>query len=145
MMRPAFVYPVALERDPGGKLQVFARDVPELVTSAWSEAEALEMAADALEVALGSYPIADRDFPPASAPLPGEHLVAPPPAAAAKFVVIAAWRAAGIRKTDLAERLGLAETEVRRILDPDRRTKLERLDEAARALGKRIVIGIEDL
>ncbi len=144
-MHQAFAYPVALEPGPDGKISVSARDVPPLITSGWTEAEALAQAEDALEAALSTYVYDAADFPAPSAPLPGERLVAPPPLAAAKFAVIAAWRAADISKTELAARLGVGENEVRRILDPEHATKLDRLAAAAEVLGKRIVIGIEDL
>lgn len=144
-MYPAFAYPIALETGPEGEIEARARVVPLLVTSGHTEAEVLALAAGALAVALSRYVFDDADFPAPSAPLPGEQIVAPPPLAAAKFAVIAAWRAVDITKTELAARLGLAEGEVRRILDPRHATKLDRLAAAAEALGKRIVIGIEDV
>lgn len=144
-MQPAFAYPVAFALGPSGEIDVSARDVPPLVTSGHSEAEAMAQAVDALGAALSTYVFDGTDFPVPSAPLPGERLVAPPPLAAAKFAVIAAWRAADISKTELAARLGVAEGEVRRILDPQHSTKLDRLAAAAEALGKRLVIGIEEL
>ncbi|SHO67144.1 antitoxin HicB [Pseudoxanthobacter soli DSM 19599] len=144
-MQPAFAYPVAFARGPSGKIEVSARDVPPLITSGDSEAAAIAQAIDGLGAALATYVFDGADFPVPSAPLPGERLVAPPPLAAAKFAVIAAWRAADISKTELAARLGLAEGEVRRILDPRHSTKLDRLAAVAEALGKRLVVGIEEL
>jgi antitoxin HicB len=40
----------------------------------------------------------------------------------------------------LAKKLGVRETEIRRMLDPDHGTKLDRLDRAMRALGRRLVV-----
>jgi hypothetical protein len=49
-------------------------------------------------------------------------------------------RTAGMSRLALARELKLGETEVRRILNPDHRTKLDRLDEVARALGGRLEV-----
>jgi antitoxin HicB len=50
----------------------------------------------------------------------------------------------GTRKTELAKRLGVSETVVRRMLDPKHDTKPERIQAALAALGKRIVVTFED-
>ena len=41
----------------------------------------------------------------------------------------------------LAEELGLGETEIRRMLDPEHATKLDRLNQALQALGRKLVLG----
>ena len=45
---------------------------------------------------------------------------------------------------DLARRLGWAETQLRRVLDPRRRSRLEDIEAALGALGKRLVIEVEN-
>ena len=62
----------------------------------------------------------------------------------AKAAVYEAWMAAGISKSELARRMGRDVVEVRRILEPGHGTKLDQLEEAARALGKRLTIGIAE-
>ena len=47
-------------------------------------------------------------------------------------------------KAELARRLGKDEKEVRRILDPMHPTKLAAMTEALAALGRRLVVGVED-
>lgn len=47
---------------------------------------------------------------------------------------------AGVSKVELAKRLGIDEKEVRRLLDPHHGSKLPRIAEAVRMLGKRIRI-----
>jgi antitoxin HicB len=49
-----------------------------------------------------------------------------------------------IRNTELAGRLGVSESVVRRILDPKHNTKPEKIQAALNALGKRIVVSFED-
>ena len=73
-------------------------------------------------------------------PLPSRVRKREPPSRsphlAAKAAVYTAWKEAGVSKSELARRLRRNETEVRRILDPHHGTKLDQLEEAARALGK---------
>jgi antitoxin HicB len=45
---------------------------------------------------------------------------------------------------DLAKRIGVSETVVRRMLDPKHNTKPEKIQAALAALGKRIVVRFED-
>lgn len=49
-----------------------------------------------------------------------------------------------LRNTELAKRLGVSETVVRRMLDPKHTTKPERIQAALAEMGKRIVITFED-
>ncbi|WP_349368169.1 type II toxin-antitoxin system HicB family antitoxin [Salinarimonas sp.] len=136
-----FRYPVRIIQEDG-EFAVHIRDLPEVVTAGYTHAEALEMAADAIEVAVAGRIEDEMDLPAPSAPEPGEVQVAVPPQIAAKAVVYLAWRRAGISKSELA-RLGRSETEARRILEPRHATRLDHLDEAARALGTQLVVGAE--
>jgi antitoxin HicB len=63
-----------------------------------------------------------------------------PQAKARASAVYSAWRASGLSKVALGEKIGRSETEVRRLLDPDYGTKLDQLGEAADALGGRLSI-----
>jgi antitoxin HicB len=53
-------------------------------------------------------------------------------------------REAGLKNTDVAKRLGVSETVVRRMLDPKHTTKPEKIQNALAVLGKRIVVSFED-
>ena len=53
-------------------------------------------------------------------------------------------REGGLRNTELAKRLAVSETVIRRMLDPKHHTKPERIQAALAALGKRIVVSFED-
>ena len=133
-------YPVRLLREDENFVRVEVRDLPEVQTSGATEAEALAMAADAIEVVVAGAMDDGLDVPEPSPPAAGEHLVPLPAVLAAKLVVYRAFRASGMSKSELARRLGVAENEARRILDPSHGTKLDRLDEAARVLGRRLVV-----
>ena len=67
------------------------------------------------------------------------------PEIAAKLAVIEAFKAARITQGELATRLGKDGREVRRILDPNHATKLPALTQALEALGRRLVIGVEEI
>ncbi len=141
----SFIYGALIE--PGDKtgLVVTFPDVPEAITQGDDEADARAMAEDALGLALLSYPARGLALPKVRHPprQKGLMAIAPAPEVAAKLAVLEAFTEAGIGKSELARRLGKDEKEVRRILDPKHPTKLPALDDALRALGKRLVVGVE--
>ncbi|MCY1664265.1 type II toxin-antitoxin system HicB family antitoxin [Rhizobium sp. SL86] len=114
-------------------------DVPEAITEGDSLSEARAMAADALGVALLTYLQLDRPLPVATV---AGRLVTPDPDVAAKIAVIDTFRTAGISQSELARRLGKDEKEVRRLLDPDHRSKMSSLTEALSAMGQRLIVGL---
>jgi antitoxin HicB len=137
-------YPMSFTwSDEDRAYHVRCRDLPEIVTAGATKAEASDMAADALEVAIAGRIEDEEDIPAASKLRKGERLVALSAQLAAKAAVYGAWRQAGISKIALAKRLGIAEGEARRILDPRYGTKLDRIEAALAALGHRLVIDAE--
>jgi antitoxin HicB len=139
----SFVYPAKLIPEPDGGFSAAFPDVPEAFGCGDDRQEALATARDALADALLTYIELGRDIPAPAARGRGLVPVALPAQVAAKLAVWQAWRAAGISKSELARRLGVGETEARRILDPDHATNLERLEAALTALGQRLVIGVD--
>lgn len=135
-------YPVSIAPEEG-EFIIQCRDLPELLTSGKDRADAIEMAEDAMAVVLLTYMEEGADLPMPSPAGPGEVLVQPPAATAAKLAVWQVFRAAGISKSELARRMGVAHNEAMRILDPNHKTKIERLEDAARVLGQRLVISVE--
>lgn len=67
-------YPARLTKDGSNTLVTF-RDVPEAITFAANEKEALENAVDALETGLSLYIDSGKDWPKPSAAIDGERLV----------------------------------------------------------------------
>jgi len=51
---------------------------------------------------------------------------------------------AGVSNSELARRLGLRETVVRRMLDPDHASKAEKIQAALEALGKQFLVIVQD-
>jgi antitoxin HicB len=83
-------------------------------------------------------------IPRPSKPKLGERLVSVPLYLAPKLALYLAMRERGLHKTELAKRLGVSETVVRRMLDPKHDTRPEKIQAALAALGKRIVVMFED-
>ena len=133
-----FTYPAQLRPDSTGELIVSFRDLPECLTSGASEAEALAEAADALEEAIaGRIDDAER-IPVPSARRSGEHHVAVPAGTAAKAALALVLRESRLSRVTLAQRLGVDEKAVRRMLDPRHRTAVHRIEAALRMLGQEL-------
>ena len=63
---------------------------------------------------------------------------------AAKLGLYRAMRQAGLTRVALAERLGVSEAAVRRLIDLDHRSHIGKVEEALAALGKHLRIEIDD-
>ena len=103
-------------------------------------AKALEMAEDALVVALCAYVDNDEDIPVPGTAADGQVMVAVPPIVAAKLALYTAMRKQGITADELADRLSLGESAVRKLLDPDYGSHLTQVEKALRAVGRSLVI-----
>lgn len=137
-----FIHTAVVAPDPDGGFLVTFPDVPEAITHGETMTEALANASEALGLALRGYLLEGRPLPVSKAG--GGVPVAVGMADAMKLSVIVAFQEAGISKTELARRLGKAETEARRILDPDHPTKLPMLEQALAAMNKRAVVELVD-
>jgi antitoxin HicB len=126
----------------GGFIVTFP-DVDDALTEGASREEALVNAADALEVALLGRMKDGEGIPIPSGGGEGVAMVPLSAQIAAKVAFYTAFRESGLSRSALARRLGKDEAEVRRMLDPHHATKLPALDEAIRALGRRLTIELE--
>ena len=135
-----FTYPARLRPDSTGELVVSFRDLPECLTSGADEAEALAEAADALEEAIAGRINRTDSIPVPSPRRAAEHHVAVPAGTAAKAALALALRESGLSRVALAQRLGVDEKAVRRMLDPRHRTAVHRIEAALRVLGQELVI-----
>lgn len=134
-----YVYPVMLTPDENS-LMVSFPDVPEALTSGETREEALCEAVDALVGALGGYVELRLPIPIPSAIEPGQEAVVLPALVAAKLALYTAMREQGVSNVALAKRLGVTEAIVRRLVHPDHRSKIERVERALAALGKHLVV-----
>jgi len=137
-----YVYYAQIELDEYGEWDVVFPDVPEVVTGGKSKWEAFDNAREALGLALLGY--IDRKLP-----LPEHNRrkgLTPVPVLAhdaLKLAVIAAFKEAGITKTELGQRLGKQLPEIRRLLDPNHQTKMQPLERALAELGRNVIVSIE--
>lgn len=135
-----FDYPVVLTPDEGAVLVTFP-DVPEAITFGQDEDEALLQAVDALETGLSFYVEARRPLPVPSAS-DGRPTVRPSALECAKLGVYQAMTEQGLRKTDLARRLGWHLPQVDRLFDLNHASRFDQIEAAARALGRHIEVRV---
>jgi antitoxin HicB len=134
------IYPVTLERDEDTILVSFL-DIPQAHTFGNTEGEALARAVAALETAIAAL-MSDRKSIPRPSPARGRQTVALPPLSAAKIGLYRAMRAGRVSKAELGRRLKWHAPQVDRLLDLRHASRLDQLDQALRAIGKRLVIGV---
>ena len=137
-----YAYPCNLTPDEDGGLVVNFPDVPEAITGGESRFQALENGEDALATALGGYVYEKWEIPVPSALLEGQDLVAVPTVVAAKLALYSAMRAQNINKVELSGRLGISESAVRKLANPDHRSHIGRVQKALRAIGHNLVIEV---
>ncbi|MGA2268383.1 MAG: type II toxin-antitoxin system HicB family antitoxin [Bryobacteraceae bacterium] len=137
-------YPAQFTPENGGFVVTFP-DIPEAITEGDSEAEARDYAIDALETALSEYINRRREIPRARRVRGrGYRMVVVPALAEAKVRLYQAMRAGGVRKAELARRLGWHKSQVDRLLDLKHASRLDQIEQALGVLRKRLVIEIED-
>ncbi len=136
-----YLYPVDIRIDEDGRHVVHIRDLPECHTDGATRAEALTEAVDALEAAL-AVRITHKEEIPVPSPRRGRPAVMPGARIAAKVALYQALATAGISRYQLARRMGVDKSEVRRLLDPRHGSSLDRLDQAVRAAGQRLQVGL---
>ena len=136
-----FDYPVKLTKD-GGTVLVTFPDVPEAITFGASREEALAHAVDALETALSLYVDARRPLPVPSA-VKRRPTVSPSALECAKLGVYQAMTQQGIKKSELARRMGWHMPQVDRLFDLKHATRFDHIEAAARALGRHVTVTVE--
>ena len=140
----SFAYPATFRRDENGRPVVNFPDFPGAHTDGKDLHEAMEEAIDCLGSVIAARVAQKSAIPSPSKLKRGQRLVPVPLWIAGKLGLYLAVREQGISNSELARRLGVRETVVRRMLDPDHETKSEKLQAALDALGKRIVVAVED-
>ncbi|MCG5259846.1 type II toxin-antitoxin system HicB family antitoxin [Cupriavidus gilardii] len=134
-------YPVILTADDDGVAASFP-DIPEALTCGDSREDALEMAADALVTAMEFYFEDRRPVPMPSAPKAGQELVDLPASLSAKVLLLNEMLAQKVSQSELARRLDTRPQDVQRIVNLDHATKIDTIEAAFRALGRRMELRI---
>lgn len=165
------MYFVTLTRDDNGTLLITCPDLPEVTSFAEDEEDAMQRAADAIEEALAGRITRHEDIPEPSMPTPparqhrhsrdfsagmvglmtasslpelGRRLVRLPPLTAAKVELYREARAQRVSKAELGRRLGWHGPQVDRVFDLNHRSTIEHIDRALRAIGKCLVISVQN-
>jgi antitoxin HicB len=136
-----FDYPVTLLPDGNTVLVTFV-DLPEAITFGADEDEALLQAVDALEAGLSFYVDARKPLPTPSKPKRGQRTVRPSALECAKLGVYKAMTDQGIKKAELARRLGWHMPQVDRLFDLRHASRLDQIEAAARALGRQLDVRV---
>ena len=139
-------YTAIFEAD-GDSFFVHFPAIPEIVTGGAAFEEAFNNAHDALEIAILTYAKDDIALPQdviVNKNDSAARIIHVSASVVAKLAFITAFRHSGMTRVALAERLGKAESEVRRMLNPYHGTKMARLETAIGALGKRFVLKVEE-
>jgi len=131
-----FDYPVILTPDEGTLLVTFP-DVPEAITFGMTVDEAMLHAVDALETGLSFYVDARKPLPEPSV-RPDLLTVRPSALEGVKLAIYREMTLQGIRKAELARRLGWKAPQVDRLFDLGHASRLDQLEAAAKALGRHI-------
>ena len=138
-------YPASFLPESNGKgLHVRFPDLPEALTGGDDLADTFAQASDCLAEALAGRIVRGDEIPLPSKAKRGQHLISVPLYLAPKLALYLAMRERDIPNTELARRLGVSETVVRRMLNPKRDTRPEKIQAALVAMGKRIVVTFED-
>jgi antitoxin HicB len=138
-------YPAVFLPEKNGRgFHVRFPDLPEALTGGDDFVNTLEQAADCLAEAIAGRIRRGDAVPLPSKPKRGMHLISVPLQLALKLSLYLAIRHSGLSKTDVARRLGVSETVVRRMLNPKHVTKPEKIEAALLSLGKRIVVAFDD-
>ena len=139
-----FAYPAVFKHDENGRLVVSFPDFPRAHTDGPNANDAMEEAIDCLGSSI-AFAMADRaDVPKPSRLKRGQKLVPVPLWIVGKLALYWAIGDVGISQSELARRLSVRETVVRRMLDPNHDTRQEKIQAALEALGKRIVMAYGD-
>ena len=139
-MPDTYSYPAEIERDKDGRFIVVFPDFGWGATDGASRDEALAEANDLLREIISTTIREGGDLPKPSRAGKGRPLVVPPVQIALKAALYDAWRETGMSQRRLGRELDVAESEVRRMLNPEHSTKAATIDRALRRLGKRVTV-----
>ena len=141
-MSHTYDYPAEVERDEDGRYVVAFPDFGWGATDGATREEALAEARDLLRELIAATMREGKGLPEPSRATKRRPLVVPPVPIALKAALYQAFREAGVSQRRLARDLDVAESEVRRMLNPDHATKSAAIDRALRRLGKRVSVTV---
>lgn len=132
-------YPIKLETDDSTVLAT-SPDFPELTTFGDDRDEALARAGHALQEAVAARIHLGQDIP---MPSNGKVRAILPTLTAVKVMLYQGMKAQGIGKAELARRAGWHLPQVDRVLDVGHHSRLDQMDAALEAIGRRLHITVK--
>ena len=137
---PMYDYPVTLHTDENPGIAITSRDLPELNSFGDTLEEALREAVDGIESVLSFYVDHRLPIPKASVAESGEQLVRLPIVTVSKIILWNTMMEKGMRKADLCRLLNAKPVAVDRLVDFLHTSKIDQIEMALAALGKRIQV-----
>lgn len=135
-------YPVEIKKD-GAAYCVTSRDLDQVNSVGYSLDEALKEALDGIETALMIFYMDGRTaIPVPSKPKKGEYLIDLPAQVSVKIALYNEMVNQKITRAELGRRLHWKQAQVNRLWELDHSTKLESLEAAFHAVGKKIELKI---
>jgi antitoxin HicB len=132
------------DRDAGGYVVTFP-DFGYGVTQGETDAESMEMARDLLMLTIGDYVRESRRLPSPRRHRGARFRPVPLPALqSAKVDLYAAFLEAGLTKAEFARRVGIPKTHVQRLFSLWHHSRLDQIESAFAALGKRLHVEVRD-
>ena len=141
-MPDTYDYPAEIHRDEDGRFVVAFPDFGWGATDGATHDEALAEAKDLLRELIATTIREGEPLPAPSRTSGKRPLVVPPVQIALKAALYEAWRETGISQRRFARELEVAESEVRRMLNPEHSTKAATIDHALRRLGKQASVSV---
>lgn len=136
-------YAVRFEQDTAPGLAIYCRDLPRLNSYGDDHEHAMREAVDGIETALSIYVDERQPIPEATPPEVGEQVVYLPAVTVAKIVLWNTMMERDMRKADLRRLLGVHQVQGDRLVDFLHTSKMEQVEAALAALGKRLAVSVE--
>lgn len=132
------------DQEAGGYVVTFP-DFGYGATQGETDEEAMEMARDLLMLSIGDFMREGKPLPRAKRHR-GLHFraVELPALQTAKVELYAAFLESGLKKTEFADRIGIAKTHVDRLFSLRHRSRLDQMEAAFAAVGKRLHVEVRD-
>ncbi len=138
----SFNYPATFTKTGDARVLVRFPDLKGCLTDGKDSDEAFREAVDCLDSYLCIAMQRKEPIPPPSRPRRGARLIPVPLYLAPKVALYMAMKEERITNAQLARRLRVRETIVRRLLDPSHESRAESLQTAISALGRSMVVSI---